>query len=583
MTVLIKPKKFFHLIVSKPEYLFLTFALVWGFFQVVIMPPFRVPDEPNHFRRAWGLSEFQIVCNKDLEVNIPQNASDLEKHFDPANLEIGNYSFGILKELSGEKISTSKINAYTQFCSYNPIGYIPQAIGIDLAKISNLSPIAAFFFARFFNLFVAIFIIFFAIRIAPFGKMIFVLSALLPMSMHQFGSVSMDALAISGLFFFTALILYYSQKETLENKDLLVIGSISLLFIQVKPGYIFFLLLLFVLRLSQFRNWKRYFGFLLAVTFLNFVLFATLNGVSNHDKYLKPDFYPVNPNEQLNYVKNNPGTFGKILTSDISSKWWAYSKETMGRFSWGTLSLPDYFYIFIALFFICIVLYGEKKVPISIHQRVLIFFVAVMTIALVEFIEYVFWTEPENNILRGIQGRYFLPIVPLFALVFLTKKHVKKIQLYCSIAFFFILTFVSLATIYRYFYIQKKYLFKTPQYSSIYQNFSSIIEEENGIQNINPVKNKFQSLNSDPWFIICTANIKGISFATSVGNGTKLYYLFDGQSSYGEKYSDNISARDIILNIDELEKFYKKKLINLRIDPTNAVQEFEFTNIKIYK
>ena len=88
---------------------------------------------------------------------------------------------------------------------YGWVGYLPQAAGIGLGRLVGASPLVCFYLARLANLFAAVALLFFAIRLAPFGKQLFVLIALLPMTMFELASVSCDALTISGAIFFTAL------------------------------------------------------------------------------------------------------------------------------------------------------------------------------------------------------------------------------------------------------------------------------------------------------------------------------------------------------------------------------------------
>jgi hypothetical protein len=76
----------------KPHYLFLFFALVWGIVQLLIMPPFQVPDEPAHFLRAWGVSDFQFV-NHQLNVRIPGNVIKLWKDTEIIDVRNGKCCF----------------------------------------------------------------------------------------------------------------------------------------------------------------------------------------------------------------------------------------------------------------------------------------------------------------------------------------------------------------------------------------------------------------------------------------------------------------------------------------------------------
>jgi len=48
----------------KPEIFFVIFAFFFGLLIVLITPPFQIPDEINHFYRAYQISEGQLIAVK---------------------------------------------------------------------------------------------------------------------------------------------------------------------------------------------------------------------------------------------------------------------------------------------------------------------------------------------------------------------------------------------------------------------------------------------------------------------------------------------------------------------------------------
>lgn len=51
-------------IYENPEKAFLIIGLIFGILFLLVVPPFQVPDEPNHFFRAYQLSEGEIIGEK---------------------------------------------------------------------------------------------------------------------------------------------------------------------------------------------------------------------------------------------------------------------------------------------------------------------------------------------------------------------------------------------------------------------------------------------------------------------------------------------------------------------------------------
>ena len=49
----------------RPEAWFLLLGALFGSAMAVVTPPFQVPDEANHFNRAYSISQGEIVLGKE--------------------------------------------------------------------------------------------------------------------------------------------------------------------------------------------------------------------------------------------------------------------------------------------------------------------------------------------------------------------------------------------------------------------------------------------------------------------------------------------------------------------------------------
>jgi hypothetical protein len=49
---------------TRLEFVFLVIALAWGVAQVFIVPPLQVPDEGDHWFRAWALTDGQLTADR---------------------------------------------------------------------------------------------------------------------------------------------------------------------------------------------------------------------------------------------------------------------------------------------------------------------------------------------------------------------------------------------------------------------------------------------------------------------------------------------------------------------------------------
>src|SRR5262245_31506703 len=53
------------------ENLFLAIALAWGNAQVFLVPPLQVPDEGDHWFRAWAITDGQLTTGVDGRLTLP--------------------------------------------------------------------------------------------------------------------------------------------------------------------------------------------------------------------------------------------------------------------------------------------------------------------------------------------------------------------------------------------------------------------------------------------------------------------------------------------------------------------------------
>ncbi len=75
----------------KPQKIFLFISIIWGVLTIFVIPPFQVPDEPNHFLRAYQIADGNFIpktLNNQVGGFIPINIIELCKcynsiHFHP--------------------------------------------------------------------------------------------------------------------------------------------------------------------------------------------------------------------------------------------------------------------------------------------------------------------------------------------------------------------------------------------------------------------------------------------------------------------------------------------------------------------
>ena len=227
-----------------PEWVFLIAAIPASAVFTFITPPLQVPDEVNHFLRINGITEFNIFKPDNTG---PVSILHLDSAFGYLNFSAGKKtSIADITKHFGVKLEPEK-RAPISTPTNLTLPYLPQALGVFTGKLLDLSPLSLMYLGRIFNFLVSVVIIFFAIRIIPQFKWIFLLLALMPKTMFLFGSLSYDSLTISLSFFTIAVFFYYAFacERNLNLKDLAMIASLVLLLLFCKPPYFILGLLFF--------------------------------------------------------------------------------------------------------------------------------------------------------------------------------------------------------------------------------------------------------------------------------------------------------------------------------------------------
>ena len=564
--------------IAKIEFAFALIALFWGIILVFLIPPLQVPDEGSHFIRAWGISTLQWRCDEKLRVEAPQNIGNLAVNLDEQKINSGIYPDSETQKYLDEKIDSHKDKYCSQFCLYSPISHVPQSLGIVAARILDSSALQTLYLGRITNLLISILLIFWAIRLAPFGKIVFLFTGLLPMTMQQFSSLSGDALNFSGILFFSALALNLSQKENLRGWQLAGFAVSSLAFIHTKPGYAGILLLFLLLRPYQFPSRMKYAAFLGIVFAANIIIAFTLANSADTENYLRPD--QVSPEKQIALMKENPTTFFSAVGHELEKNSIVYLTGMIGRLGLLSVKLPAFLHLLIPFALIIFLTSSREKVVLTAFQRLILFSSSALVIISVFLLEYIFWTVPGQDSIDGIQGRYFVPVAPLLILSVYRLRFSKFWKFVCLIAIFSAISLITLSSIKSHYY--KKHLMIKPKYCKASLGFNEILtqkgnlkEKENGTSYSSGKKSTLKLNVSDT----C-----GIAFRTSRKVKVKLNYIFkaESQDAFIDKNESIASTEEVVLNFDLLEKNTKREIqeLNMEIISSNP---FEILEVETYK
>lgn len=396
---------------------YLVVALVWGLTMVFLVPPFQVPDEPAHYYRAWSVAELQLFAHTGQTVTLPENVASLPERLGSAVMDWGtnHYSSRNARALVWEPLSPRLKEQWTSAGSYGPIGYAPQVAGIEIARFLGHSPLLGLYFARALNLAASVLIMFFAIRLLPFGKPLMALVGLLPMTVAQMASVSPDGIALSGALLVTAVVLNLAQRRTISSQNMIWLAIAASLLLTTKPGYALMALLVLAFVPGQFGGMRRWIVSECAVLAAVFSVAAILLAMApraSSATLAGLGVQGVDQAAQLSLVMHNPLIFLQVLSATLDANGLSLAQMTYGILGWLTVGLPMAGMVVAALAVI-LLLGRDEPITTSPWQRCVLAGTAGVLAGAINLALYMGWSAVGATVISGLQGRYFIPVVML--------------------------------------------------------------------------------------------------------------------------------------------------------------------------
>lgn len=410
------------------EKIFVGTAFVFGLIYMLIIPPYAVPDEQAHFVTAYNDSS-EILGEETLKDGNLVVLQEKEILCDPLGhyptkeryVESMNGIFGKTYEHEEEAVLGGKV------LDMPKISYAPQTLGITIARMLHCNGVQLFYMGRIFALLTYIAILYWAIKIMPFAKMVLFVTALLPMSMQQAMSYSYDMLvnAISFLMIAYFFHLIY-KKEKVEKKDILILCVCTAILAPIKVVYIVIIGLGILIPYQKFgtkiKKWS--YAFVLGMAGMiptlitRIVSMADMIGGSQSNSDLLG--YEVYGGV---YFLKHLWELPRIFIETIQEKTSYYVDTMVGKqLGWLEIEIPPIIIEgFLILLLISVAKKRGEKEMIQIRSKIWIGTLAFLCCIFTGFVLLISWTEVGQQVIAGVQGRYFLPIAPMALLLFRTK------------------------------------------------------------------------------------------------------------------------------------------------------------------
>ncbi|MBR6888956.1 MAG: DUF2142 domain-containing protein [Selenomonadaceae bacterium] len=448
------------------EKIFVAVFIIFGVIILFMRPPYQLMDEINHFPRAWQISEgiflsptmtirefkdagnFQskkIFCldgapadaldDKIYIAEIPVSflpdafvVDANERHY------VHGFSADDVKNFLATPLN-SDVREPIQIPNtgvYPPPTYLPQAVAAFIGRALNLNAGIIFYLMGLSGLIFVAACVYWSMKFLPEAKPLIFLLAMLPMFLIEAASTSADAVTFGVCLLGTAWLLSLrNSTESFSRAELFGLIILSIMLACAKSVYGTILLLYFLIPRERF---KKFWALGAAILLVNLILTLAwswlsieLTGAKLYTNYYL-GFTETNTAAQKIFATEHPTAFFAAMINSLIS----YSFLYLGNFigSWGFLLNVNLPAMFCVLYTILIIFFAlTNGLKLNLNDRVVLIFAAVVSTVAFFFVHYLKWTPVGNEYIRGVQGRYFIPIAPMifFALSMLPPMRHKNL------------------------------------------------------------------------------------------------------------------------------------------------------------
>lgn len=415
-----------------------------------ITPPGQVADETVHALRADALSRGQIIGHRAHAGGDPDLPVVAGINADAAIFDVTNpnywyhmmtwvYHGGIAsRDWSGAADQFFEIGPVAAYC---PVFYAPAAAAIGISRAAGAGPLRAFLVARAVNSLLYALIGATALLLARRGRALLFCVLAFPMSLSLGASLNQDGLLIATAVLGFALLSGIAPERG-QGRRLLGGAACLTLVCLAKPPY---LPVLGVLLLPLPAGWRSRAGRVallrragLIVACAAPVLVWTLAGqlVASAPLARNPyvpgplyhgpadSFASTDPHAQLGVLLHAPSLMLSLPWRALVDHEW-YVEETIGILGWLNLRLPGWLLTWWQWAAIASVPAGllagiaqaRGRLREGLLQAGFVLVLFAVAVEAIELSQYLVWTRVGEDGVRGVQGRYFEPLLPMAALL----------------------------------------------------------------------------------------------------------------------------------------------------------------------
>jgi uncharacterized membrane protein len=418
-----------------PVTAFAAVSLLFGTLIILATPPLRGPDETAHFLRAYGAALGDIIpSNRDADgrkgILLPAHLYEGFDYFERVRVREKEFGFTYGPVFHGyfnrQPFDTSSDLAptfvpYGGSEGYSPVAYLPQIAVALLARAIELDFLVTFYLMRFAGLVAMTALIALAIATAPQLAWPVLAIAMLPAAIYGRSVISADGSALATALMATALwlrgILLPQVFPRARLSLWLALGALT------KPTNLVFVL--FGLT-GPFRAWLKCWPRILATILpaMAVALLWSLGSTADVAAWRMVEITghrpaAFDPAVKISYLLDQPLRFpaavlGSFHEKDLGELW----RQAIGVLGLFDTVLQPWIYpavnaLLVGAFFTRLPIAAAARRDVAVMAGTIVF----AYVFAVYFVCYLVFTPLDADKVWGVQGRYFVPILPLVAIM----------------------------------------------------------------------------------------------------------------------------------------------------------------------
>ena len=382
--------------------------LFTGLIFCIYTPNMDTPDENFHYSRALYISDGHLYLPSSVEeMKVSSDISNVEEEFKKPLIQTDLEK----KQLSDKQVVYSNLGNTN---GYSFISYIPQTLGIIIARLLHLSVLGSIFLGRFFNLLVFALLVRLAIKKAGDKQLIFSLLAIIPINIYIAASFNQDAFANGLIFLVIGLFLSYFEKDKVSNRDIFFYSILCILIAFSKLPYVLLICLLVFLPKEKL-NKKQYLliaGSILMVALTSVIWLKVTSGINATVAHPNP---AVNPMKKIIFTLHHFSDFTRMMIKEVVN-FIPFKLQSLFTFGWLTYDVKAFMWFYLIFISVTLFILPNGK-PLKTFAKFGVVLVSMGIVFGILMTAYLMWGEVADISIKGIQGRYFAGIFVLLACV----------------------------------------------------------------------------------------------------------------------------------------------------------------------